>query len=94
VTGALAPPLPATPYVGLVPYGEDDAAFFFGRVKEQRVIAGNLRASRLTVVYGPSGVGKTSLLQLVHGARAGDRQRGDRWRARAVRDLRLRHLAR
>src|SRR4051794_1937940 len=63
--------LPATPYVGLVPYGEADAAFFFGRVKEQRVIAGNLRASRLTIVYGPSGVGKTSLLQagVIHGLR-------------------------
>jgi WD40 repeat protein len=68
---AEAPPLPATPYVGLVPYGEEDAPFFFGRDEEQRIIAGNLRASRLTILYGPSGVGKTSLLQagVIHGLR-------------------------
>jgi WD40 repeat protein len=60
---AAAQPLPATPYVGLVPYGEEDAPFFFGRDEEERIIAGNLRASRLTILYGPSGVGKTSLLQ-------------------------------
>jgi WD40 repeat protein len=54
---------PKTPYVGLVPYDEHDAAFFFGRDEEKHIVAGNLRASRLTIVYGPSGVGKTSLLQ-------------------------------
>jgi WD40 repeat protein len=55
--------LPATPYVGLVPYREEDAPFFFGRDEEQQIVTGNLRASRLTILYGPSGVGKTSLLQ-------------------------------
>ena len=35
-----------TPYVGLVPYGEEDAAFFFGRDDETRIVTGNLRASR------------------------------------------------
>ncbi len=55
--------LPTTPYVGLVPYREEDADFFFGRDTEIRIVTGNLRASRLTIVYGPSGVGKTSLLQ-------------------------------
>ena len=52
-----------TPYVGLVPYREEDADFFFGREDETRIVAGNLRASRLTIVYGESGVGKSSLLQ-------------------------------
>ncbi len=52
-----------TPYVGLVPYDEADAGFFFGRDEEKRVVTGNLRASRLTIVYGTSGVGKTSLLR-------------------------------
>jgi len=60
-----------TPYVGLVPYGEEDAAFFFGRDEEKRIVAGNLRASRLTILYGASGVGKSSLLQagVVHDLR-------------------------
>ena len=53
---------PRTPYVGLVPYGEDDADFFFGRDEERWIVAGNLRADRLTILYGPSGVGKSSLL--------------------------------
>ena len=53
---------PRSPYVGLVPYDESDAAFFFGRSTEAAIVAANLRASRLTILYGPSGVGKTSLL--------------------------------
>ena len=54
---------PLSPYVGLVPYGEQDAAFFFGRADETRIVSGNLRASDLTLLYGASGVGKTSLLR-------------------------------
>jgi WD40 repeat protein len=54
---------PGSPYVGLVPYDEEDAAFFFGREEEKRIVSGNLRASRLTLLYGESGVGKTSLLR-------------------------------
>jgi hypothetical protein len=62
---------PDSPYVGLVPYGEDDSEFFFGRSHEAAIVAANLRSSRLTIVYGPSGVGKSSLLQagVVHGLR-------------------------
>ena len=52
-----------TPYRGLVPYSEEDAPFFFGREKEQRIITDNLRASRLTLLYGTSGVGKSSVLK-------------------------------
>ena len=36
---------------------------FFGRERESEVVAANLMASRLTVLYGPSGVGKSSLLR-------------------------------
>ena len=68
MTDTLAPlqapeqPLPETPFVGLVPYGEGDAAFFFGRDGEKAIITANLRAARLTILYGASGVGKTSVL--------------------------------
>src|SRR5712691_11012840 len=54
---------PGSPYVGLVPYDEGDAAFFFGRSTEIAIVAANLRSTRLTILYGPSGVGKSSLLQ-------------------------------
>ncbi|HEY1368570.1 MAG TPA: hypothetical protein VGF23_15725 [Gaiellaceae bacterium] len=66
-----ARPRPDSPYVGLVPYGEDDAAFFFGRSTEAAIVGANLRAARLTLLYGPSGVGKSSLLMagVVHGLR-------------------------
>jgi WD40 repeat protein len=51
------------PYQGLAPYAEEDAPFFFGRDGERDIVIANLLASRLTVVYGTSGVGKTSLLR-------------------------------
>jgi len=50
------------PYKGLMPYQQEDAPFFFGRHAEQDVISANLLASRLTVLYGASGVGKSSVL--------------------------------
>lgn len=51
------------PYVGLVPFSEEDAQFFYGRNEESKIIAANLRAARLTLLYGPSGVGKSSVLR-------------------------------
>jgi WD40 repeat protein len=58
-----APPVERTsPYKGLNPFTEQDADYFFGREGETRVIADNLLASRLTLLYGASGVGKSSLL--------------------------------
>ncbi len=51
-----------SPYKGLMPYIEEDAAFFFGRDTEREVIIANLMASRLTLLYGASGVGKSSVL--------------------------------
>lgn len=51
------------PYVGLVPFEEKHATYFFGRDAERRIIADNLRASKLTLLHGASGVGKTSVLQ-------------------------------
>src|SRR5918992_1578553 len=50
------------PYRGLVPFTERDSDFFFGRGAEREIIAANLIASRLTLLYAPSGVGKSSVL--------------------------------
>lgn len=50
------------PYKGLVPYGEEDAGVFFGRDAERSIIVANLRSSRFTLLYGPSGVGKSSVV--------------------------------
>ena len=52
-----------SPYVGLVPYSEADARFFFGRERDLRRIIAQLFAARLTLLYGASGVGKSSLLR-------------------------------
>ncbi len=50
------------PYVGLQPYTEKDREFFFGRGPDITIIVANLYASSLTVLYGASGVGKSSVL--------------------------------
>src|SRR5690242_14264752 len=51
------------PYRGLTPYTEADYTYFFGRTNEIATIAANLAVARLTLFYGPSGVGKTSVLR-------------------------------
>ncbi|HEY4977186.1 MAG TPA: PQQ-binding-like beta-propeller repeat protein [Gaiellaceae bacterium] len=55
----------AGPYRGLRPFSDSDldAVLFFGREREQAVLVANLLVSRLTVLYGPSGVGKSSLVR-------------------------------
>lgn len=50
------------PYIGLRAFTADDRDRFFGRAREARDVAALWRANRLTVLYGASGVGKTSLL--------------------------------
>jgi len=52
-----------SPYNGLMPYREKDARYFCGRDNETSLVCANLIASRLTIFYGPSGVGKSSVLQ-------------------------------
>jgi WD40 repeat protein len=64
-----------SPYVGLIPYGEADADFFFGRERDTRVIVANLRGSVLTLLYGASGVGKSSALLAGVLPRLRDRER-------------------
>jgi hypothetical protein len=57
------PPADFCPYVGLRPFTVAEQPFFFGRRSETRVVAANLFATPLTVFYGPSAVGKSSVLQ-------------------------------
>jgi WD40 repeat protein len=55
--------IPDCPYKGLHAYTEDDGEYFFGRDSDRDLVIANLMAGRLTVLYGQSGVGKSSLLQ-------------------------------
>ncbi|MCE7982259.1 MAG: hypothetical protein DYG89_13770, partial [Caldilinea sp. CFX5] len=52
-----------SPYQGLEPYTEADYAYFFGRDQEITTLTANLGVARLTLLYGPSGVGKSSVLR-------------------------------
>jgi DNA-binding NtrC family response regulator len=51
------------PYKGLQPFTERDHKYFFGREEDQQTIGANLLTAPLTVLYGSSGVGKSSVLQ-------------------------------
>ena len=55
----------AVPYKGLAASRTPSATsrFFFGREREREVICANLMASKLTVLYGETGVGKSSVLR-------------------------------
>jgi Novel STAND NTPase 1 len=52
-----------SPYVGLVPFEAGDQELFFGREDDIELIIANLYAFPLTLLYGPTGVGKTSVIQ-------------------------------
>lgn len=56
------PPDTFCPYKGLQPYTEGDRRYFFGRGRDQGIISSNLFAASVTVFYGASGVGKSSVL--------------------------------
>jgi formylglycine-generating enzyme required for sulfatase activity/AAA+ ATPase superfamily predicted ATPase len=57
-----ATPLPERPYKLLDYYEAKDAAIFFGRRQETQYLSSLIHAHRLVLLYGASGVGKTSLL--------------------------------
>lgn len=61
----LAPlaPAAASPFKFLDAYGQDDRAVFFGRDEEIETFYRLLGESRLVLVYGQSGTGKTSLIR-------------------------------
>ena len=62
-TAGAKPAHPEQPFKGLAAYEEKDSLLFFGRERDRKIVAANLRSSRLTLLYGPSGVGKSSLLR-------------------------------
>jgi WD40 repeat protein len=50
------------PYPGGRPFSEDEAGFFFGREQEIEAVLKALNERNIVFVIGPSGVGKTSLV--------------------------------
>ncbi|HMQ90622.1 MAG TPA: AAA family ATPase, partial [Flavilitoribacter sp.] len=52
-----------SPFKFLDPYELEDRDAFFGRDAETRALYSLVSKNRLTFVYGPSGTGKTSLVQ-------------------------------
>jgi hypothetical protein len=54
---------PDHPWLGLYPFTEENQHYFFGRNAEVRDIFLRVRENPLTVLYGQSGLGKTSLLR-------------------------------
>ena len=51
------------PWPGLATYEEDAQAYFFGREHETQALVRQIRMAPLTVLYGRSGLGKSSLLK-------------------------------
>jgi hypothetical protein len=56
-------PEPGNPWLGLASYTEQDKERFFGREREIAEVLRLIERDALTVVFGRSGLGKTSLLQ-------------------------------
>jgi hypothetical protein len=62
---ALRPPLDSTarPWPGLDAFSEALQAFFFGRAAETEELYRRIRGETVTLLFGQSGLGKTSLLR-------------------------------
>jgi hypothetical protein len=54
---------PENPWIGLSSYDEDTRAYFHGRDDEAAELARRVQRKQLTVLFGQSGLGKTSLLR-------------------------------
>jgi hypothetical protein len=59
---ALPPPIQESPYKGTDSFKVEDRDLFFGREREAVTLTSRILASRCTLLYARSGVGKTSLL--------------------------------
>ncbi len=55
--------LPERPYPGLRPFEKDEWAIFFGRERMIDEVIGRLAESRLVLIHGVSGSGKSSLVK-------------------------------
>ena len=70
------------PYPGLVAFGQEDAALFFGRDQESDDVSRRVRQQNFLLVVGPSGSGKSSLVSAGVLPRL---MRDGRWLVRALR---------
>lgn len=63
-----APERPArdtsSPYVGIRPFDESERALFFGRERDAEILIDRVLSSPVTVLFAPSGTGKSSLLRV------------------------------
>jgi WD40 repeat protein len=69
------------PFPGLAPFAEDQNWLFFGREEEIRMVTASLTANRLSLLYGDSGAGKSSLLNagVIPVIRKQSREEAARW---------------
>ncbi|WP_433931103.1 protein kinase [Sorangium cellulosum] len=72
-----------SPFAGLSPFQEADAALFFGRDRDIAALAARLRNQPLLAVAGPSGAGKSSIVRA--GVIPALKASGDRWEAFVLR---------
>ena len=75
------------PFVGLSPFDEEQAEFYFGREGALQRLIELLRTSRITAVVGPSGSGKSSLVRagLIPRVRHAALPASDRWAVQVIR---------
>jgi WD40 repeat protein/DNA-binding SARP family transcriptional activator/energy-coupling factor transporter ATP-binding protein EcfA2 len=83
----VAEDLPTLPYLGLRTFGEEQAAWFFGRDADTARLLERLERTRFLAVLGASGSGKSSLVRagLVAALRAGALPGSDAWSVRVMR---------
>ncbi len=63
ITDPKATATPETPWIGLRSFTEGDSHYFFGRNREIQELTNRIQHRQLTVLFGQSGLGKTSLIQ-------------------------------